>query len=192
MNGKCQIRPRKIEMMKKRIALVGYMGSGKSYWAKMMGSSYGIPVVDLDVVLEQKHLGMSIATYIERFGELAFRKKERAVLHQLAHDKEEFVLATGGGTPCYYDNMDVLNLYFITIYLQSSVPELFHRLKNEKSNRPLISHLRDEELKEFIAKHLFERRTFYAQAYIHVETKELTEQKLIETIDEFRKKHVSR
>lgn len=178
--------------MKKGIALVGYMGSGKSYWAKKISDNYKMEVIDLDNYVEQNYLGTSISTYIDRFGELAFRKKEREALHEIAHGKEELVLATGGGTPCYYDNMDVLNQYYVTLFLQSSIPLLYERLKREKAERPMINHLKDEELKEFIAKHLFERRTFYAQAYIHVETKELTEQKLIETIDEYRNKHDSR
>jgi shikimate kinase len=172
--------------MKKGIALVGYMGSGKSTWAKLLGENFNIPVIDLDSYLEEMQLEMSISAYIERFGELAFRKKERVALHELAHEQQEIVLATGGGTPCYYDNMDVLNQYFITIYLQSSIPELFGRLKNDKANRPLISHLKEEELKEFIAKHLFERRLFYTKAHVHVDVTGLTKEELINKIEVYR------
>ena len=82
----------------------------------------------------------------------------------LSETNEDLVLATGGGTPCYYNNMDVLNTSFQTIYLDIPIMNLFDRLVKERDHRPLISHLNDDELMEFIAKHLFERRYFYNMA----------------------------
>ena len=163
-----------------KIALVGYMGSGKTFWAKKLAEALKINYLDLDEVLEQDFLKMPISTFIQLHGELAFRKKERAALEDIAQRQVEFVLATGGGTPCYYQNMDVLNRHFKTIYLQAGVQLLYNRLVTEKADRPLIAHVEDIVLKEFIAKHLFERRMFYEQAHHIIKAETLNLEQLLE------------
>jgi shikimate kinase len=177
--------------MMKRIALIGYMGSGKSHWANILAAHYNLPAIDMDEQLETHDLGMSIAAFVSRFGELAFRKKEHSRLHQLADQQTRFILATGGGTPCYFTNMEVLNRSFTTVYLKSTIAELYERIKDEKAKRPLISHVPDDALKEFIAKHLFERNVFYSQAHLHLETAGLTKEHLIKQIDAYTHEHLS-
>ncbi len=157
-----------------KIALVGYMGSGKSYWAKKLATDLSVWYVDLDQFIETNYINMSISAFINIAGELKFRQVERQALVEIAQEQKEMVLATGGGTPCYFNNMEVLNNNFTTVYLDSSIAFLYDRLVQEKSSRPLIAHLEDAALKEFIAKHLFERRTFYNQAKISVNANGLT------------------
>jgi shikimate kinase len=157
-----------------KIALVGYMGSGKSYWAKKLATDLSVWYVDLDQFIETNYIKMSISAFINIAGELKFRQVERQALVEIAQEQKEMVLATGGGTPCYFNNMEVLNNNFTTVYLDSSIAFLYDRLVQEKSSRPLIAHLEDAALKEFIAKHLFERRTFYNQAKISANANGLT------------------
>jgi shikimate kinase len=164
-----------------RVALVGYMGSGKSFWGKKLAQRLKVPFVDLDEEIE-KELQDTIYSFISSKGELAFRKMERESLHRLTKSAGNMVLATGGGTPCYYDNMEVLNASYKTIYLDCSIQELVERLEGEKEHRPIISHLEDGELKEFIAKHLFERRLFYHQAHHRIKTSNLQLKDVVELV----------
>jgi len=145
-----------------KISLVGYMGSGKSVLGKALAETLNLPFLDLDQLIE-KQTGYTVAETIFNKGELFFRKLERQTLNKVL-EREQFVLATGGGTPCYYDNMDQLNQNSLTVYLNMTVAQLFERLKDHQQERPLIAHLKEDALKEFIAKHLFERQAFYQQA----------------------------
>lgn len=186
MTLKCHFRISKEHHVKnRRIALVGYMGSGKTHLSKSLAEHFKIPSVDLDKMLESDHLGTDISSFINNKGELAFRKIERAALHELIKGEEEMIFATGGGTPCYYNNMEVLNEHFTTIFLDVSIAQLYERLRTQRTNRPLISHLSDNDLKEFIAKHLFERRSFYNQAHIHLATNKLSLDNIIDEIEKY-------
>lgn len=147
-----------------KITLVGYMGSGKSRFAEELAGHYQLRHFDLDEEIE-KETGYTIAETFFNKGELYFRKLERAKLQALLKF-EDAVIATGGGTPCYYDNMQLINKASLSVYLQASVNTLYERLKNQRAERPLLAHLADEKLKEFIAKHLFERAAFYEQATV--------------------------
>jgi shikimate kinase len=164
------------------IALVGYMGCGKSYWGKKLANYLNWRFVDLDEWLEENKLSTSIGSYINEKGELLFRKKEREALKELADINEQIVLSTGGGTPCYYNNMDLLNANFKTLYLDCSIKLLTNRLLQQKAHRPLIAHVPDAELKEFVAKHLFERRHFYSQASSIIKADELELETLLDVI----------
>ncbi len=148
-----------------KIVLTGYMGSGKSVVGKALADRLGLPFLDLDDEIELK-LGMDIPQIFREKGEIFFRKKEHEVLREILQTKETFVLSTGGGTPCYSGNMELLLANTTQIfYLQLSVFSLTDRLLAEKDHRPVISHLQPEDLQEFIGKHLFERRPFYARAH---------------------------
>ena len=162
-----------------KIALIGYMGAGKSSVSQILSKKMKLDFIDLDHEIE-KHSGYTITETIFNKGELYFRKLEREILEQVL-TKDNFVLSTGGGTPCYYDNMDFINANAASIYINVSISELYDRLEADKDARPLIAHLEGDALKEFIAKHLFERRDFYERAIFSVKadgksTEELTEE----------------
>lgn len=144
------------------ISLIGYMGSGKSTTGKDLAKALGYEFIDLDQFIEQKY-NATITELFNQFGELGFRKRERESLHEVL-TKTNVVLSLGGGTPVYYDNIEVINSHSESFYLRVQLPHLVKRLENKKSTRPLIAHLDDEQLTEFIAKHLFERNPFYQKA----------------------------
>lgn len=146
-----------------KITLLGYMGSGKSTVAHILGEKLGWPVIDLDDHIEEKE-GLTIPQIFQTKGEIYFRKMENAYLLELLKSDARFVLALGGGTPCYANNIDVILEYSNSYYLRASIGTLAERLMKEKDHRPLIASLGEEQLTEFIAKHLFERRNFYEQA----------------------------
>lgn len=151
-----------------KIVLVGYMGSGKSTVASVLSEKLGLENQDLDDVLEAE-LGMSIAEIFAQKGEIQFRLLEHKALKDFLKNHENFVLSTGGGTPCYSGNMNLIVDEAVSVYLRANVPTLSSRLKSERAKRPLIAHLTEEQLPEFIAKHTFERRAFYEQAEITVD-----------------------
>jgi shikimate kinase len=146
-----------------RIALVGYMGCGKSYLGRQLAISLNLPFFDLDEVIGQLS-GCSLTDLMKRKGELVFRDFEQRAL-QMVLNKDAFVLACGGGTPAYYDNMDQMLDKTTVVYLDCSIPVLEARLLPDTSNRPLLDGLPQEEVSEFIAKHLFERRPYYERAH---------------------------
>ncbi len=145
------------------ISLLGYMGCGKTHISKILSNKAGFEYVDLDAEICRKS-GMPVSEIFEKKGEIFFRKQEREVLEELLASKTDTVLSIGGGTPCYYNNMEALNHRSLSFFLMTPVPELTERLLRHKLKRPLIANVRDEDLQEFIAKHLFERNPFYARA----------------------------
>lgn len=161
----------------RKVFLIGYMGSGKSIIAKALAQKTGIPHYDLDEVIE-KRSGNSISKIFEAKGELFFRLLEHEVLSELVASPESMILSWGGGTPCYANNNEFLSSENTTsIYLSASIENLYHRIVNEKEKRPLVANKSEEELKEFIAKHLFDRSFYYNQANftIHVDQKSIEE-----------------
>ncbi len=147
-----------------KIILVGYMGSGKSAVGKVLANRLNLSFIDLDDRIE-KEMGMSISDIFREKGEIYFRKKEHESLAALLASDDDFVLSTGGGTPCYSGNMDLmLRTTPHLFYLRMSVSGLARRLEGEKDHRPMISHLNSSDLEEYIGKHLFERRNFYTLA----------------------------
>ena len=151
--------------MRKTIVLLGYMGCGKSIVGEALSQCIDIPYVDLDSFIELQEK-TSIKSIFEDKGELFFRKIERQYLEQLLTQKELIILSLGGGTPCYYNSMDyIVESKALSFYLKAHITTLRSRLLLEKNKRPLISHLQnEEELTEFIGKHLFERLPFYGKA----------------------------
>lgn len=147
-----------------KIFLTGMMGSGKSYWMHELAEKLEFPPYDLDALIEKTE-GKTIKQIFEESGEKHFRKMESVVLRSFA-DKDEYILATGGGTPCFYNNMEWMNNEGLTIWLDEPVETLLQRLIPEKSQRPLISKLDDKELRSYLEQKREERRTFYKQAKI--------------------------
>lgn len=146
------------------IVLLGYMGSGKTTVGKALAERLNLPFTDLDISIEAKAV-TSIPELFKDRGELYFRKLEHEVLVGLLGSGQDRVLSLGGGTPAYAGNMEhVREATPNSFYLQHTIPSLVDRLTHEKNQRPLISHLPEAELPEFIGKHLFDRGPFYLQA----------------------------
>jgi shikimate kinase len=151
-----------------KIVLVGYMAVGKSTVGKILAEKLKIAFVDLDENIEREE-NLTISEIFAKQGEIYFRKKEHLELKKCLENPNSLVIATGGGTPCYANNHLLLNGNGITsFYLKASISLLYDRLLSESNKRPLISGKSEEELKEFIAKHLFDRSYFYHQATHHV------------------------
>lgn len=154
------------------IVLMGYMGSGKSTIGRHLASILNYDFIDLDDYIETKE-EQSITSIFQSKGEIYFRKLETKYLQELLSSEDNVVLALGGGTPCYSNNMELIltTNNAKSVYLKLSITALVERLKSEKQNRPLISHLNsDEALLEFIGKHLFERSQYYSQSNYTINT----------------------
>lgn len=145
-----------------KLVLTGYMGSGKSSVTQKIAQETQLEHLDLDKIIEDEEQ-ISIKTIFETKGEIYFRKREHQIFEKVLIMHDNFVLATGGGTTCYYNNhLLLLNPGINSFYLKTDIDTLFHRLKKEMAHRPLFSSIKnDDELKEFIAKHLFERDYYY-------------------------------
>lgn len=147
-----------------KIILLGYMGSGKTEIAKLLTEKIGFTHLDLDHLIESREQ-MSIQELFKIKGEIYFRKVEHLLLRELMASNDQFVLSLGGGTPCYANNHELFQKdKAISVYLKASIETLFERLVPGKSQRPLIASETNEGLREFIAKHLFERSFFYNKA----------------------------
>lgn len=167
-----------------KIILVGYMGSGKSSIGQQLATRLNYTFKDLDTAIESSE-GANVTTIFSEKGEIYFRKKENTVLKELISSSENIVLATGGGTPCYGNVMELLlsEEDCVTVYLKGSVAVLTDRLFLEKEKRPLISHLETKELlNDFIRKHLFERSYYYNQASLKVDIDDASIEGIVETI----------
>lgn len=166
----------------KKIILLGYMGSGKSTVGKLLSKSIYYECLDLDKLIE-KDQNLTINKIFKQHGEIYFRKLEHQILKETLLIEENCIISLGGGTPCYANNMELFNdNNIITIYLNCSVNGLFERLNENKSKRPLIADMNETELKEFIAKHLFERSFFYNQAKFKIDTENKTRFDIIDEI----------
>ena len=158
------------------------MGSGKSLISNKLISIKKIKKIDLDFEIS-KELGLSIPKIFEKRGELFFRKKEKEILERIFSLKEEYILSLGGGTPCYYNNIEIINKNSMSIYLRAKVDTLVKRLLEDKIHcRPLINRIPDEQLPEFIGQHLFERNHFYNQAKIIIDTDNLAAEEVVDEI----------
>lgn len=152
----------------KKVILVGYMAVGKTTIAQLLSKKIGVKYVDLDHLIERK-TNLSISELFKLKGEIYFRKVEHEIFKEIIENDENLIISTGGGTPCYADNHLFLNGKNLTsIYLKASLSVILERLKSEKKNRPLVASQSEEELKKFVAKHLFERNYFYNQATFKV------------------------
>lgn len=147
-----------------KIVLIGYMGSGKSTIGKEVAKNVGIPFYDLDKIIEDREED-TVKNIFKRKGEIYFRKKESMVFRDFIQNNDTFILALGGGTPCYANNHEVLkNEDIVSFYLKGSIKTLSNRLEDEKKNRPLIASLSKDELDDYIRKHLFDRSYYYLQS----------------------------
>ena len=145
-----------------RIFLVGYMGAGKTTLGKAFARAMGLTFVDLDWYIEERFHKSIRQLFTER-GEDGFRELEKRMLHE-AGDFENVVISVGGGTPCFFDNMDYMNQAGETVFLDVDIHVLFRRLRIAKQQRPLLTDKNDEELMTFILEALQKRLPFYTKA----------------------------
>ena len=163
---------------------MGYMASGKSIVGRQLAKKLAYNFMDLDHFIEDTE-GMPISELFAKKGEIHFRKKETESLHKIFNNYKKLVLSLGGGTPCYGNNLELIksNTKVTTIYLKATIATIMNRVRNETNTRPLISHLTNEEdLAEFIGKHLFERSQFYSQADHIINTDQLNVDQIVEQI----------
>ncbi|MDE6490769.1 MAG: shikimate kinase [Muribaculaceae bacterium] len=144
------------------IFLVGYMGCGKSTLSRAVSCLTGLTFIDLDKYIENRDHA-SVGDLFALRGEQGFRILEQRMLHEVA-EFENVIVACGGGTPCFSDNMDYMNARGLTVWLDTPVDRLFSRLKRGRAKRPLIAGKSDEELLDFIRCTLESRKEFYAKA----------------------------
>jgi len=151
------------------ISLVGYMGSGKSHISKILSEKISFKLIDLDKEISRRNK-LTIPEIFKKKGEIYFRKLERETLEEILATEENIVFSLGGGTPVYYNNMEIINHNSKSIFLRTSINTLIERISKQKEKRPLIANISDENLPEFIAKHLFERNEFYSKAQFQIST----------------------
>ena len=153
--------------MTRHLFLIGFMGSGKTHWGRILAEKSGCPFLDLDAMIEAGE-GKTIAEIFTTIGENGFRVIERDYLRRLAA-LPPAVVATGGGTPCFFDNMDWMKQHGQTVYLKTPPEVLFERLKSERQQRPLLKDLGDAELRAFIRERLEVREPYYREAEVVME-----------------------
>jgi len=148
----------------KRYFLIGYMGAGKTTLGKILAKHKGLDFIDLDHFIESRYQ-KTITQIFEDSGEAGFRKIESALLKEVG-EFENVVISTGGGAPCFFDNMEYMNGAGHTVYLKSSPESLMKRLNQCRDKRPLLRDKSNRELLEFISNTLQNREQFYNQAHI--------------------------
>ena len=160
------------------IFLIGYMGCGKSTMGRAVSQLTGVPFIDLDNYIEGRY-HMSVKEIFAKHGEEGFRDIERRMLQEVA-DFEDVIVACGGGTPCFFDNMEYMNAHGTTVFLNTPIPRLHSRLMRGRHKRPLIANKSEEELLEFIKKALADRWEHYAKAQIEFSSERLESREEIE------------
>ena len=151
--------------MKSSVVLLGYMGCGKTKVGKKLSKKIGARFIDLDAEIEHFY-SKSISQIFDDLGEIEFRKIERKILLKILNNNDFHVLSLGGGTPCYFDNMELINKKTnLTFFLNLESKVLVERLFSRKSKRPIIKSINDKnQMLNFVNKHLFERNVYYSKA----------------------------
>ena len=161
---------------------IGFMGAGKTTFGKSVAEFLEVPFWDVDahIVSEQKK---SIAEIFDTEGQEAFREIEHQTLRHLINRQEEKkIIATGGGAPCFHNNMDLMNEAGITVYLRPPIEELVRRLIPQKAHRPIIRDIPNEELAGFISQMLGKREEYYLQAQFIYENPDPSPEKFIQSL----------
>lgn len=154
-----------------KIILCGYMCSGKTSVGNLLSGSLQIPLIDLDQEISKRER-KSIPEIFQKPGEIYFRRRESEVLREILASDRPVVLSLGGGTPCYGSNLEMIKSSgAVMVYLETSLPELKSRIMKERGERPLLEHLRTEdEIEDFLRKHLFERNPYYRESDLTIRT----------------------
>ena len=157
------------------------MGSGKTHWGKLLSSKLQLPFRDLDSLIVEREQ-RSVSDIFAAEGEEYFRYKEMEMLEDLVGKEENFILSCGGGTPCFFNNIEFMKKSGKVVWLNTSVDILKQRLVKERQTRPLISEVNDEELRRYIVKKLSERRMYYQQADVTVSEESTNLEELIQLL----------
>ena len=163
-----------------KIFLIGYMGSGKSSVGKCLSEKLKMNFIDFDEHIEKKY-GKTIVEIFGTEGEKEFRKLEHRYLKTFLK-KNNIIISLGGGTPCYHNNMELINENGISVYLEVSVDTLVKRLTKEKNKRPLICNLNDSDFNFFVEDNLKKRLSVYRKAHISINAESFSKKQLVELI----------
>ncbi len=159
-----------------RIFLVGYMGVGKTTYGKKLATRYGLEFIDLDGYISSKE-NVKVAYIIKSEGERYFRKLEQKYLKELVKE-EDVLVSTGGGTPCFFENMTLINQHGVSIYLKLDEKSLAKRLINGVESRPILKGKTIDELTKFIVQHLKERTPYYIRAHVEFDVLNFTSERM--------------
>jgi shikimate kinase len=151
-----------------RLFLIGFMGSGKTHWGKRIAEKLSIPFYDLDAVIVNSE-GMNISEIFAAKGEEYFRYMEKQTLEDLVARENHFVLSAGGGTPCFFNNIEFMKKSGKVLWLNTSLEALNQRLLKEKNTRPLLRSIDEAGLRSYIIRKLSERKMYYEQADLMVQ-----------------------
>jgi shikimate kinase len=164
-----------------KIFILGFMGSGKTHWARQLNQKLGIPFFDLDEQIVNAE-NKSINEIFEAHGEEYFRLLEKETLHIITESRDSMIMACGGGTPCYFNNIEYMNRMGTTVWLDTPYAVLFERLLKEREHRPLLKGLSDEQIRTFMIKKFSDRKIYYEQASVIIDEDPVNLEKLIEKI----------
>lgn len=166
-----------------KIAVCGYMGSGKSTVSQLLAEKLKLDFIELDKEIEKKE-NFSISDIFAQKGEIYFRKKETLVLEETLSHTKNAIISLGGGTPCYGNNLELLknDEELKLVYLKVTPQNLTQRLFKERAKRPLIANLEEEKLEEYVRKHLFERQFYYLQSDVIIDANNKTVEDLVAEI----------
>jgi len=164
-----------------KIFLIGFMGSGKTHWGKLLAEKLRLPFFDLDTVITQKE-GKTISDIFAEKGEEYFRYREKEILEELVTGEQEFIISSGGGTPCFFNNIEFMKKNGQVIWLNTSIETLKQRLLRERLSRPLIRNIGEAELKAYIIRKLGERKMYYEQADVMVNEESILLEPLIQLL----------
>jgi len=168
-----------------QIVLIGYMGSGKSTGGKRLASKLGFSFLDTDNLFEEQYK-ISMSDFFEKYGEEVFRKIEHNILKKtLINDNS--VISTGGGTPCFFNNMQLINKTSYSVYIKMHIKSIESRLMNSRKPRPLLKNISQSDLITFIEKQLSEREKYYNQANLIIKGENLDIDSIIQSFEDYKK-----
>ncbi|HET6256563.1 MAG TPA: shikimate kinase [Puia sp.] len=161
-----------------KIFLIGFMGSGKTHWGRLLSKKLGLAFYDLDTVIVDREK-KPVADIFSEKGEEYFRYQEKETLERIADEQDGFILSCGGGTPCFFNNIEYMKKNGKVIWLNTSIDVLKQRLLRERKSRPLIRAVDESDLGRYIIRKLSERRMYYQQADVTVNEESVTMDELI-------------
>jgi len=174
-----------------KIFLIGYMASGKTTIGKKLAKHMNIEFIDLDSHIESSEKS-TITEIFDSGGEALFRGLEMKYLKEIISlKKDNYLVSTGGGTPCFYENMALMKATGTTVYLEMDAKSIVFRLMNAKGNRPIVSKIGEEELLEFVIQQMEERKYYYEDSKITVNALGFNKDRINELAKKVLKSHVN-